>query len=244
MRPAITSPHLEVDGISHGFFTRQGGVSEGLYATANMGTGSNDDQVHILENRQRALDHLEDQAIGLNTLYQIHSSDVVVAEEPWDWDKAPRADAIITRKPGLAVGVLTADCTPILMMDRQAGVVAAAHAGWKGALKGIIGKTIEAMTDLGCSRKNIRASVGPAIAQKSYEVGPELRKIFLETQSSYAKFFIEGKADRFQLDLEAFIAEQLSRAGIQNIDRLGLDTYALEDDFYSYRRATHRHEPD
>lgn len=229
--------------IHHAFFTREGGVSEGIYASLNGGIGSNDDQVKVHENRRRMSAALE--ADHLITCYQIHSADVVVAGKAWSREDAARADGIVTRTKGLAVGASAADCGPLLFADAEAGIVAAAHSGWKGALGGICEATVAKMEDLGASRKNIVAALGPLIRQQSYEVGAEFVDRFTAENKGYAKFFIPSqRAGHAMFDLPGLIVSRLMAAGVGEIDDLGLDTYSDEKRFYSYRRSVHRKEPD
>ena len=228
--------------LPHGFLGRHGGVSNGVCAGLNAGLGSEDDPAHVAENRRRAVTAVAPGA-KLVTVHQIHSAEVVYALEPWPDDARPAADALVTDRPGLVLGILTADCAPVLFADAQAGVVGAAHAGWKGALAGVVEATITAMERLGAERARIAAAVGPAIAQRSYEVDAGFRERFTQDDPDHDAFFREGKAGRFHFDLEGFVAARLAAAGIRRVEALGLDTYAGEEDFYSYRRATHRGEP-
>ncbi len=229
--------------IRHAFFTREGGVSEGIYASLNGGIGSNDDTARVHENRRRMSETLG--ADHLITCYQIHSADVVVAGKAWSREDAARADGIVTRTKGLAVGASAADCGPLLFADAEAGIVAAAHAGWKGALGGIGEATIAKMEELGAARKNIVAALGPLIRQQSYEVGADFMERFTSQDPAHAKFFIPSqRAGHAMFDLPGLIVAKLTAAGIGEIDDLGLDTYSDEKRFYSYRRATHRNEPD
>lgn len=230
-------------GIRHAFFTREGGISEGIYASLNGGIGSNDDQTKVHENRHRMAQTLG--ASHLITCYQIHSADVVVAGKAWAREDAARADAIVTRTHGLAVGASAADCGPLLFADAEARIVAAAHAGWKGALGGIAEATISKMEELGAKRQQIVAAIGPLIRQESYEVGPEFVSRFEQTDSAYAQFFKpSAKPGHSMFDLAGLIRLRLERAEIAQIDDLGLDTYSDEKRFFSYRRTTHRGEPD
>jgi polyphenol oxidase len=231
-------------GISHAFFTREGGVSDGLYASLNAGVGSNDDPAKVAENRARMAN-----AVGVSperflTAYQIHSPDVVVAETPWTAEARPRADAIVTRVPGLAIGVSTADCGPVLFADPQARVIGAAHAGWRGALAGVLEAAIAAMEKLGAGRGRMVAALGPMISQNNYEVGEELVVQFTKTDAENARFFAAGRPGHAQFDLPGFIASRLAAAGIGQIEDLAACTYADPKRFYSFRRATHRGEPD
>ncbi len=233
----------KLPGIRHAFFTREGGVSEGIYTSLNGGIGSSDDSVKVHENRRRMAKALG--AAHLLTCYQIHSADVVVAGKAWAREDAARADGIVTRAKALAVGASAADCGPLLFADAGAEIVAAAHAGWKGALGGIAEATIEKMESLGASRKNIVVAIGPLIRQKSYEVGPEFVARFEATDSSFSRFFMPSeKPGHAMFDLAGLIRARLEKAGVGQIDDLGLDTYSDEKRFYSYRRTTHRKEPD
>ncbi|RAI40213.1 peptidoglycan editing factor PgeF [Rhodoplanes roseus] len=231
-------------GIRHAFFTREGGVSDGLYASLNAGFGSGDDQDRVAENRARMAAAVGVAPENLLSAIQIHSADVIVAERPWTAAGRPKLDAIVTRTPGLAVCASTADCGPVLFADPQAGVVGAAHAGWRGALGGVTDATIAAMETLGASRKTIVAAIGPMIRQPNYEIGPEVKALFVAQDPGHARFFAPGRDDREMLDLAGYIAARLEAAGLGAIEDLGRCTYADEDLFYSYRRATHRREPD
>jgi hypothetical protein len=231
--------------IRHAFFTREGGVSEGIYASLNGGVGSNDDGAHVAENRARMAAALGVAPAALATPYQIHSADVVVAEEPWTHEARPRADAVVTRVPGLAIGVSTADCGPVLLADGAAGVIGAAHAGWRGALSGVTDAAIAAMERLGAERSRIVAALGPMIRQPSYEVGAELVDRFVAADADNARFFRPAARPGHSLfDLPGYIAARLARAGIRQIDDLGACTYADPQRFFSFRRTTHRGEPD
>jgi YfiH family protein len=224
-------------GIRHGFFTRSGGVSQGVYATLNGGTGSRDAVEYIATNRARMAAALGVAPERLLTAHQIHSPDVVVAEQPWA--DRPRADAIVTRSPGLAVGVSTADCGPLLFADAEARVVGAAHAGWRGALTGVVEATIAAMEKLGAERRRIAVALGPTIRQRNYEVGPEFIARFLAADGDNARFFIPSKrADHAMFDLTGYIADRIMRAGVENFHDLDVCTYDEPDRFFSYRRMT------
>ncbi len=232
-------------GIRHGFFTREGGVSQGLYASLNAGVGSDDDAAKVAENRARMAAALAVKPSRFLTAYQIHSPDVAVAVEPWTQTTRPRADAIVTRVPGLAIGVSTADCGPILLADPQARVVGVAHAGWRGALSGVAEAAIAAMERLGAERTRIVAALGPMIRQPNYEVGSDLVERFLAADPDNARYFAPaGREGHALFDLAGFIAARLVRAGIAEVEDLGLCTYADAERFYSYRRSTHRAEPD
>jgi YfiH family protein len=231
--------------IGHGFFTRLGGVSEGLYESLNCGLGSHDKKEKVHENRSRVTAKLGNGLSGPLTVYQIHSSRAVVANKVWAPDQAPEADAIVTATRGLAIGVLTADCTPILFCDSEAGVIGAAHAGWRGAKTGIIDGVIETMEKLGAAKERICAAVGPAISQKSYEVGPEFAASFLQADMNNRQFFLRlGTDDRPHFDLPGYCTQRLRDAGVTQIDSLGLCTYENESLFFSYRRSVHRGEAD
>ena len=231
--------------IRHAFFTREGGVSDGIYQSLNGGIGSNDAPENVKENRARMAKALGVAPTHFVSCYQIHSPDVIVATKPWTRENAPRADAIVTRTPGLAIGVSTADCGPVLFADGDAKVVGAAHAGWKGALTGVLEATIAAMEKLGASRGNISAAVGPLIRQPNYEVGAEFVERFTATDATNARYFIPSeRADHAMFDLPGFIKSRLEAAEIKSVEDLGLCTYAEPDRFFSYRRTTHRGEPD
>lgn len=232
-------------GVSHGFFTREGGVSDGLYASLNIGLGSRDDRDRVLENRARVASALGVTAEALAMPHQIHSPDVAVVEEAWAPGEGPKADAVVTARPGLAVGVATADCGPILFADATARVVGAAHAGWQGAFKGVIAATVAAMEGLGASRARIVAVLGPTISATAYEVGPEFVARFVEADPTWARFFSPStRAGHAMFDLPGFVALRLAEAGVGAAGDLGLCTYADEARFFSYRRTTHRGEPD
>jgi hypothetical protein len=232
-------------GVRHAFFTREGGVSQGIYASLNGGVGSNDDRTHVTENRARMAAALGVAPAALVTPYQIHSADVVVAEGPWTPEARPRADAIVTRTPGLAIGVSTADCGPVLLADGSARVIGAAHAGWRGALAGVTDAAIAAMERLGAERRRIVAALGPMIRQRSYEVGTELADRFVAADPANGRFFRPaGKAGHAMFDLSGYIAARLAAAGIGTIEDLAECTYADPQTYYSFRRTTHRGEPD
>lgn len=243
----LTADNLaQAPHVRHGFFGRRGGVSQGLYASLNCGPGSGDDRAHVMENRRRVLARLSgERPARLVTLYQIHSATAVVVREGWEVGGAPQADAMATNVPGIALGILTADCAPVLLADPDAGVVGAAHAGWKGAQGGVIAAVVEAMETLGARRANIRAAVGPCISQANYEVGPEFPAGFLARDAAHARFFTPAlRAGHWQFDLPGYVAAQLAASGVPNVDTLAACTYARQDDFFSYRRTTHRGEAD
>lgn len=227
--------------VPHGFFGREGGVSTGAMASLNCGWGSGDDLSLITENRRRAAQALLPGA-RIVSPHQIHSAEVVVAGD-WPDDARPPADAVVTDRPVLLLGILTADCAPVLLADEQAGVVGAAHAGWKGALGGVTDATIDAMERLGADRSRIAAAVGPCIAHASYEVDHEFERRFLDADPENDRFFVEGPASRPHFDLESYVLHRLASAGVTRVEALGLDTYADDAGFYSYRRSTHRAEP-
>ena len=233
-----------IPGLRHAFFTREGGVSSGIYAALNGGLGSNDDPVLVAENRRRMAERMGVAPTHLLNLHQIHSPDTVVATGPWEGAVRPKADAIVTRQERLAIGVTTADCGPILLVDPRARVIGAAHAGWKGALTGILESTIDAMEKLGADRGGMLAAIGPLIRQESYEVGPEFVERFLATNAANAHFFLPSERNRNSMfDLAGFIRMRLENAGVLMIDDLGIDTYSDERCF-SYRRSVHRKEAD
>jgi polyphenol oxidase len=241
----LGSPLLSaIPGLHHAFFTRDGGVSDGIYGSLNGGIGSNDDANHVAENRRRMAEQMGVTPQHFLTLFQIHSPDVAVASAPWEGAARPRADAIVTRTEGLAIGVTTADCGPILLVDPNARVIGAAHAGWKGALTGVVESTVDAMEKLGADRAGIVAAIGPLIRQHSYEVGGEFVERFVEADAENALFFIpSSRAGHAMFDLAGFIRMRLENAGVLMIDDVGLDTYS-DERFYSYRRSVHRSEPD
>ncbi|MEQ9143645.1 MAG: peptidoglycan editing factor PgeF [Parvibaculaceae bacterium] len=231
--------------IAHGFFTREGGVSGGIYAGRNCGLGSDDLRTHVEENRGRVADDLGVERTHLLTVHQIHSPDVVTVTGPWAPSANPQADAMVTSRPGIALGILTADCVPVLFADAEAGVIGAAHAGWKGALGGVLNATLDAMTALGATRGTITAAIGPAISQTNYEVGPEFKDRFIETDTGWAGYFIPSARDGFyQFDLIAFVADSLANEKLAEVDRLNVCTYADANRFFSFRRTTHAGEPD
>ena len=234
---------VSVGGFPHGFLGRRGGVSGGELAGLNVGYGSSDDRSAIDENRRRAVAALSPNA-RLVTVHQIHSAEVVEVEEPWPQGERPRADAMVTDRPGLLLGILTADCAPVLFADEQANVIGAAHAGWRGALAGVTDSTIAAMEQLGARRDSIHAAVGPCIGQPSYEVDETFRSRFIDEDRGNERFFVTGPAGKPHFALESYIVHRLIAAGIGEVEALNLDTYADPDRFYSYRRATHRGEAD
>jgi YfiH family protein len=230
-------------GIAHAYFTRKGGVSEGIYSGLNVGLGSDDDKAHVEENRRRVAAYFDAGPEKLATVHQVHSPTAVIVDSSYDGAR-PEADAVVTATPGMVVGVLTADCGPILFADPQARVIGAAHAGWKGALGGVLESTIAAMISLGATRENIVASLGPSISHRNYEVGAEFVARFVETDPSYAAFFSSSEREGHAMfDLPALTLKRLTDAGVR-AENLDICTYADEERFFSYRRTTHRKEPD
>lgn len=240
MIPVLTSEPLSRSaGSLHGFFTRQGGASEGQYSSLNCGLGSRDDPQRVAENRRRAMDQLGLHQNALATAYQVHSSRVVVVERPGPVDQRPQADALVTRVEGIALGILTADCAPVLMCDAKAGVIGAAHAGWRGARGGVLEATIAAMLGLGASLRHTAAAIGPCIQRASYEVGPEFRDAFAsEGPATEGLFEDSGRSGYFRFDLSGYVAKRLADAGIAEVDALPHDTCADDERFFSYRRTT------
>jgi YfiH family protein len=232
-------------GIRHGFLTREGGISEGIYAGLNCGYGSADNPDHVRENRARAVQAIGLPADRLVTVHQVHSPDVVTVTTPWTPAEAPRADAMVTNRPGVALGILTADCVPVLFCDAEAAVIGAAHAGWKGAAGGVLAATVDAMQALGAEPSRIRAAVGPHIAWDSYEVGSEFRDRFLAEDSAHAILFKPSqRAEHWMFNLAAYVDGKLRASGINHISHAGQDTVTQESRFFSYRRTTLRGEPD
>ncbi|WP_207456956.1 peptidoglycan editing factor PgeF [Azospirillum sp. SYSU D00513] len=235
----------DIGHIRHAFFTRQGGVSTGIYASLNAGYGSNDSLEAVTENRARAAAMLGAAPDRLITCYQIHSPTCVVVEEPWTRETMPKADAMATRVPGIMLGVLHADCAPVLFADREARVIGAAHSGWKGARGGVLEATVSRMVELGAEPGRITAAVGPCITQQSYEVGPEFPAGFLEEDPANHDFFAPAaRAGHFMFDLPGYVARRLTRAGVGRVETSAHDTVAEEELFFSYRRATLRGEGD
>src|SRR5215212_6349840 len=241
----LTSPLLSsIPGLRHAFFTRHGGVSGGFYDSLNGGLGSDDDPAAVAENRRRMAEQMGVTPAHFLTVWQVHSPDAVVASGPWEDASRPRADAIVTRTEGLAIGVTAADCGPILFVDPNARVIGAAHAGWKGALTGIVESTVDTMVKLGAERTGIVAAIGPLIRQHSYEVGAEFVDRFIEADAENAVYFSPSARDgRAMFDLAGYIRMRLENAGVLMIDDIGLDTYS-DERLYSYRRSVHRNEPD
>lgn len=242
--PVTTTPSLaHMRGISHGFFGSRGGVSTGLYDSLNAGPGSNDDPEAIAENRSRiaATIGIED-AKRLLSCHQHHSTDALLVQAPFT--DRPKGDAMVTRTPGLALAILTADCVPVLFADTAAKVIGVAHAGWKGAIGGICEATLEAMETIGANTKQVSAAIGPAIGQASYEVGPEFRDRFLASSCATDRFFAPGQADRFHFDIQGYVHARLVRAGVSHVDLIAHDTCALDGQYFSNRRRNHQGLPD
>ncbi len=237
----ITSENLSrLPGIRHGFFGRAGGVSEGIYASLNCGFGSGDASECVAENRARVMRSADLDPANLVTAWQTHSQRVAIVDKPWGRGDAPQVDAMVTTTPGIGLGILHADCAPVLFADAQARVAGAAHAGWRGAVDGVLEETIAEMQRQGATLSRIVAAIGPCIAQSSYEVGPEFRDRFIDAGRENDRFFIASgkRPGHFHFDLEGYCAHRLGRAGLAQIERLGRDTCALSGDFFSYRRRT------
>ncbi len=234
-----------LSGLRHAFFTRRGGVSDGIFAELNCGPGSNDDPASVRDNRARALAALDLPGGPLVTAHQVHSARAVTVEQPWADDERPRADALVTRRRGIVLGVLTADCAPVLLADAKAGVVGAVHAGWRGALDGVLEACVAEMESLGAARGEIVAGIGPCIGKRSYEVGPEFPAPFLEQCSDNGEFFLTGeRPGHFLFDLKGFAARRLALMGLADVQILPCDTFREEERFYSYRRSCKRGESD
>ncbi|HRN89635.1 peptidoglycan editing factor PgeF [Hyphomicrobium sp.] len=246
MLSPIEADNLSIlPGIRHGFFTRQGGASRGLYASLNCGAGSKDDPVAVVENRARVAERLGSVMDDVQTIYQIHSGTAHAVERLQPRDELPKADALVTRTRGLVIGVLTADCAPVLFADAEAGVVGAAHAGWRGAIGGILEATIALMEENGADRSRILAALGPTIGPKSYEVGPEFVAEFEAADPANARFFTIPKGRTTpHFDLPSFVLDRLGGLGLRGIERQAHCTYENESMFFSFRRSTHRKEPD
>jgi len=229
-------------GVPHGFLGRRGGLSKGVAAGLNCGLGSGDEPADVRANRRLAADAVLSGA-PLVGVYQVHSPTCVTVQEPWDDDSRPQADALVTDRPGLVLAIVTADCAPVLLVDVEAGVVGAAHAGWKGAVGGVTDASVAAMEALGARAERISAAIGPCIAQASYEVDAAFRERFTAVDSDDARFFAPGRPGHWQFDLEGYVAARLLRRGVGRVEKLGLDTYAAPERFFSFRRATHAGEP-
>jgi hypothetical protein len=243
--PALSARNLELPGVRHAFFTREGGVSEGVYGSLNGGVGSRDEPARVAENRARMAARVGVAAERLLVPYQIHSADALTVGEPWAPDARPRCDGLVTREASLALGVTGADCGMLLFADARAGVIGACHAGWKGALTGMIEATVAAMEAQGARRPDIHIALGPAIGAASYEVGPEFSARFIEEDAGYARFFTPSpRGGHSMFDLQGFIAYRVERLEVASFEALGVDTYADEARCFSYRRSVHRQEPD
>lgn len=231
--------------LRHGFFTRDGGVSEGIFSSLNCGYGSGDDAENVRQNRENAMSRISSTADVLTTAYQVHSSEVAVVEKLWSIDNRPQVDALVTQVPGIALGIMTADCAPVLFADAEAGVIGAAHAGWKGALGGVLQATIDTMEELGGARSRIIAALGPCIRQQSYEVGPEFKASFITVSTDYETYFLPAdRQTHFMFDLATFIMDRLQSLNLASVEDVGVDTYEESNRFFSYRRATHKGEAD
>ena len=245
MAPVLAPVLEKLPGIRHGFFTRGGGVSTGIYAGLNCGPGSNDNPEHVAENRDRVATRLGVAGEDLCSLYQVHGSDVMLVQSGYPDDQRPQADGMVSTTPGVALGILTADCAPVLFAEPESGIIGAAHAGWRGALDGVTDMVIEAMLDLGARRSKIHAAVGPCISQESYEVGPEFPDWFLEEDPANAEFFVpSARPDHFMFNLSDYVHMRLAEAGVGEVESLAMDTCSDEDRFFSYRRTTKRGEAD
>jgi len=235
----------QLAGLRHAFFSRDGGCSDGVYASLNCGYGSGDDHANVRANRERAMARLERTADHLTTVHQVHGADVAVVDKPWPLAERPKADGLVTKTPGVALGILTADCAPVLFADVQAGVIGAAHAGWKGALGGVLQATVASMEKLGAHKGHIAAALGPCIRRQSYEVGPEFHRAFdaagVETDTYFSASSRDG---HFMFDLAAFVLNRLREMNLGSVDDVNVDTYLDKEHFFSYRRTTHRNETD
>lgn len=240
----IRSATLEaINGIQHGFFTREGGASGGIYASLNTGLGSDDDKDTVLGNRRRIAETLG--AETLVTPYQYHSADAVVLKAPWSWQDPPKADATVTQAKKVAIAINTADCTPVLFASGHGDIVGAAHAGWKGAVGGVLEATVRQMEALGAERGDIFAVIGPTISRANYEVGPEFQQRFVDEDAGYSRFFAPSTREgHYMFDLPGFVAMRLGQLDLAGVEDLDICTYADEEKFFSYRRTTHRGEPD
>jgi YfiH family protein len=242
----LQAENLKSTNTAHGFLGRVGGASQGIYASLNCGSGSNDNPEDMIENRKRAAKTLTgDFPAALVTCFQIHSAEAIIVREAWRANENPKADAMVTDRSDIILGILTADCAPVLLADREANIIGAAHAGWGGAFGGIIESVVAAMMELGAQREHIAAAIGPCISQGAYEVGPEFEARFCGASASYSRFFAPSELrGHWQFALKDFVAFRLEEAGVADISSLSACTYARESDFFSYRRATHRSEPD
>jgi hypothetical protein len=237
-------------GIAHGFFGRSGGVSKGIFDSLNCGPGSADDRANVIENRRRVCEALGGD-VQLVTAGQIHETNVITVTKPWPIGKTaaedarliPLGDAMVTKERGIALGILTADCAPVLLADPEAHVIGAAHAGWRGAISGVLEESLAAMEALGASRKRVTAAIGPCISRPNYEVGPELFARFVAADGDNTRYFVPSdRAGHYRFDLESYVADRLARAGVRSVERLAACTYARDADFFSFRRNTHKGE--
>lgn len=243
--PMITAENLNgLDRVRHGFFTRAGGVSAGLYASMNVGYGSDDEDANVAANRARAMAQLDLDPKALVTIYQVHGTDVAEAKTPWPAREAPKADAVVSRVPGIALGIQTADCAPILLCDGTNRVIGAVHAGWRGALDGVIGAAVRAMAGLGAVPAATHAAIGPCIGQASYQVGPEFPAPFLAQDGDNARFFVDDGDGRWRFDLAGYVAADLQAQGVGHVEHTGHDTCRDREQFFSYRRSFLEGEPD
>jgi YfiH family protein len=243
--PVILSKTFsEFKGVKHGFFTRNGGTSSGIYSSLNCGYGSEDKKEHIIENRRRVSRKLHINPEALLTIDQMHSDKVILVPKLWDHDSAPQADGMVTNESGIGLGILTADCAPVLFADSRQGVIGACHAGWRGALGGIIEKTVEKMVSLGSLRQNINAVVGPCISQLSYQVSKEFKDQFVTTDQSYSLFFEEDGREHFRFSLCNFILNLSEKSKIKNCEIIRRDNYTETETFFSYRRSKFNQEKD
>lgn len=241
----IAADALDLDGIAHGFFTREGGHSAGLFDSLNCGMGSGDDKQTVLKNRAVVAERLGVAPDRLLSAWQVHSPDAALVSAPWQGEERPRVDALVTTTPGLALGVLTADCGPVLFADPEARVIGAAHAGWKGALTGVTTRTLALMEEQGAARSRVTAVIGPMISRAAYEVGPEFPGRFTEADPAIARYFTPSpRPGHFMFDLPAYLADRLQAEGVGRVVNLSLCTCSDERRFFSYRRATHRNEKD
>ena len=241
----VEAKALDSANVRHGFFTRHGGVSSGVYASLNCGPGSDDDPTAVEENRRRAAAYLAGKTAAPLTAYQIHTDQVIVVDGPFPAGDRPHADGLVTRTPGVVIGALAADCAPVLLADAKAGVIGAAHAGWRGAVAGIVDQTVRAMEGLGADRRNIAAVVGPCIGQASYEVGLEFEAAFLRDNPAAAAFFKPGvRADKRQFDLARYLVDRMGRLELGSVGSVGIDVYAEPERFFSYRMSRHVGAPD
>jgi polyphenol oxidase len=241
----IQTQHMQLPGLSHGFFTRNGGHSTGIFGSLNCGLGSGDDLELVARNREVVAAKLQVARSHLLTAFQVHGADVAHVTEPWTVESRPKVDGLVSNTKGLAIGVLTADCAPILFADEEAKVVGAAHAGWKGALAGITGAVIDAMEKLGANRNRITATIGPTISQSAYEVGPEFIAKFTAVNKSNTKYFVaSAREGHYMFDLPAYLVDRMHADGLTEVHSLARCTYADESQFFSFRRATHRDETD